>query len=245
MNLKSTSLDGETKEIITEVGGLFVSSFGRIYIPYYIKDYQFIAKNKIRISSMEIDIPTPQKSTGISYIYESTRGIKVGKIAEFFNVCSSFLCKLIEKNKDCSFEESLAIVNKIPYNKELKYSLLKPVHYRYQCIRKNNYGGLNKILKNLKNENWNDCTIRYNKMVLYDVPYCIRNSQLIIFEFLKLDISEIFTPHGRHNGAVFNCLSLGEIEKFKRVEIILGDISNICSENLMYGKEIKEIRLII
>lgn len=32
MNLKSTSLDGETKEIITEVGGLLVSSFGRIYI---------------------------------------------------------------------------------------------------------------------------------------------------------------------------------------------------------------------
>lgn len=245
MDLKSKSLDGETKEVITEVEGLLVSSFGRIYIPHYIKDCQLITKNKIRISSMEIDIPTPQKSTGISYIYESTRGIKVGKIAEFFNVCSFFLCNLIEKNKDCSFEESLAIVNHLSYSEELKHSLLKPVHYRYQCTRKNNYWGLNKILKNLKNENWNDCTIRYNNMVLYHVPYCIENSQLIIFEFLKLDISEIFTPQGRCNSTVFNCLSLGEIEKFKRVEIILGDISNTCSENLMYGKEIKEIRLII
>lgn len=82
-------------------------------------------------------------------------------------------------------------------------------------------------------------------MVLYDVPCIIGESKLRILDNLLIDISELLniSVNERNISCVFNCLSLG-VSKFDRVEIILEKISNLYSGNLLYGKQIKEIKLI-
>ena len=82
-------------------------------------------------------------------------------------------------------------------------------------------------------------------MVLYDVPCFIKNSKLRILDKLWIDISEFLeiSVNGNYIPCVFNCLSLG-VNKFDRVEIILEKVSTSYSDNLLYGKQIKEIKLI-
>ena len=220
------------------------SNFGRIYINSCIKDYELITPNKLRIGTNTISLPEKTQYGNTTYIHSALRDFNVGVLLTYFNVTDYFLERLIRENINCSFE-NIHFLKDIPLSDIDKYSLLKPVYHRYISTKKNKPSVLRKIEDNLKKRNKESYNIDYDKMVLYDVPCIIGESKLRILDNLLIDISELLniSVNERNISCVFNCLSLG-VSKFDRVEIILEKVSNLYSDNLLYGKQIKEIKLI-
>lgn len=220
------------------------SNFGRIYINSCTKDYELITPNKLRIGTNTISLPEKTQYGNTTYIHSALRDFNVGVLLTYFNVTDYFLERLIRENINCSFE-NIRFLKDILLSDIDKYSLLKPVYYRYISTKKNKPSVLRKIGDNLKKRNKESYNIDYDKMVLYDVPCIIGESKLRILDNLWIDISELLniSVNERNISCVFNCLSLG-VDKFDRVEIILEKISNSYSGNLLYGKQIKEIKLI-
>lgn len=220
------------------------SNFGRIYINSCIKDYELITPNKLRIGTNTISLPEKTQYGNTTYIHSALRDFNVGVLLTYFNVTDYFLERLIRENINCSFE-NIHFLKDIPLSDIDKYSLLKPVYHRYISTKKNKPSVLRKIEDNLKKRNKESYNIDYDKMVLYDVPCIIGESKLRILDNLWIDISELLniSVNERNISCVFNCLSLG-VSKFDRVEIILEKVSNLYSDNLLYGKQIKEIKLI-
>ena len=220
------------------------SNFGRIYINSCIKDYELITPNKLRIGTNTISLPDKTQYGNIIYTHSTLRDFNVGVLLTYFNVTDYFLERLIRENINCSFE-NIYFLKDIPLGDIDKYSLLKPVYHRYISTKKNKPSVLRKIEDNLKKRNKESYNIDYDKMVLYDVPCIIGESKLRILDNLLIDISELLniSVNERNISCVFNCLSLG-VSKFDRVEIILEKVSNLYSGNLLYGKQIKEIKLI-
>ena len=220
------------------------SNFGRIYINSCIKDYELITPNKLRIGTNTISLPEKTQYGNTTYIHSALRDFNVGVLLTYFNVTDYFLERLIRENINCSFE-NIHFLKDIPLGDIDKYSLLKPVYHRYISTKKNKPSVLRKIEDNLKKRNKESYNIDYDKMVLYDVPCIIGESKLRILDNLWIDISELLniSVNERNISCVFNCLSLG-VSKFDRVEIILEKVSNLYSGNLLYGKQIKEIKLI-
>ena len=220
------------------------SNFGRIYINSCIKDYELITPNKLRIGTNTISLPEKTQYGNTTYIHSALRDFNVGVLLTYFNVTDYFLERLIRENINCSFE-NIHFLKDIPLSDIDKYSLIKPVYHRYISTKKNKPSVLRKIEDNLKKRNKESYNIDYDKMVLYDVPCIIGESKLRILDNLLIDISELLniSVNERNISCVFNCLSLG-VSKFDRVEIILEKVSNLYSGNLLYGKQIKEIKLI-
>ena len=220
------------------------TTFGRVYINSCIKDNEFITPNKLRIGTNTISLPDKTQYGNIIYTHSALRDFNVGVLLTYFNVTDYFLERLIRENINCSFE-NIHFLKDIPLSDIDKYSLLKPVYYRYISTKKNKPSVLRKIGDNLKKRNKESYNIDYDKMVLYDVPCIIEESKLRILDNLRIDISELLniSVNERNISCVFNCLSLG-VSKFDRVEIILEKVSNLYSGNLLYGKQIKEIKLI-
>ena len=220
------------------------SNFGRIYINSCIKDYELITPNKLRIGTNTISLPEKTQYGNTTYIHSALRDFNVGVLLTYFNVTDYFLERLIRENINCSFE-NIHFLKDIPLGDIDKYSLLKPVYHRYISTKKNKPSVLRKIEDNLKKRNKESYNIDYDKMVLYDVPCIIGESKLRILDNLWIDISELLniSVNERNISCVFDCLSLG-VSKFDRVEIILEKVSNLYSDNLLYGKQIKEIKLI-
>lgn len=234
---------GATNEETQGNGYFLKSTFGRVYINSYIKDYEFITHNKLRIGTNVIDTSRTQYDN-ITYVHSALRSLCIGELFNYFNITDYFLERLIREKINCSFE-SIYFIKDIPLGEVDKHSLLKPVYYRYISIKKNNPSALKIIENNLKNKNTESYNIDYEKMVLYDVPCIIQDSKLRILDKFWIDISEYLTIliNGKYISYTFNCLSLG-VDKFDRVEITLEKISNFDSDNLLYGKQIKEIKLI-
>ena len=220
------------------------TTFGRVYINSCIKDYELITPNKLRIGTNTISLPDKTQYGNIIYTHSTLRDFNVGVLLTYFNVTDYFLERLIRENINCSFE-NIYFLKDIPLGDIDKYSLLKPVYHRYISTKKNKPSVLRKIEDNLKKRNKESYNIDYDKMVLYDVPCFIKNSKLRILDKLWIDISEFLEipVNGNYIPCVFNCLSLG-VNKFDRVEIILEKVSTSYSDNLLYGKQIKEIKLI-
>ena len=220
------------------------TTFGRVYVNSNIKDYELVAPNKLRIGTNTISLPEKTQYGNTTYIHSALRDFNVGVLLTYFNVTDYFLERLIRENINCSFE-NIHFLKDIPLSDIDKYSLLKPVYHRYISTKKNKPSVLRKIEDNLKKRNKESYNIDYDKMVLYDVPCIIGESKLRILDNLWIDISELLniSVNERNISCVFNCLSLG-VSKFDRVEIILEKVSNLYSDNLLYGKQIKEIKLI-
>ena len=220
------------------------TTFGRVYVNSNIKDYELVAPNKLRIGTNTINLPEKTQYRNITYTHSALRTFNLGELLGYFKIGDYFLERLIRENINCSFE-NIYFLKDIPLSDTDKYSLLKSVHYRYISIKRNNYRALKVIGDNLKKRNKESYNIDYDKMVLYDVPCFIKNSKLRILDKLWIDISEFLEipVNGNYIPCVFNCLSLG-VNKFDRVEIILEKVSTSYSDNLLYGKQIKEIKLI-
>lgn len=220
------------------------TTFGRVYVNSNIKDYELVAPNKLRIGTNTINLPEKTQYGNIIYTHSALRDLNTGNLLEYFNTADYFLERLIRENINCPFE-NIYFLKDILLSDTDKYSLLKPVYYRYTSTKKNKPSVLRIIGDNLKKRNKESDNIDYDKMVLYDVPCFIKNSKLRILDKLWIDISEFLEipVNGNYIPCVFNCLSLG-VNKFDRVEIILEKVSTSYSDNLLYGKQIKEIKLI-
>lgn len=243
MEYNLNSIGGTTEKI--GVNKYFLkSTFGRVYINSRIKDYELINPNKLRIGTNVINFPERTQYDNITYVHSALRSLNVGSLFEYFNITDYFLERLIKENINCSFE-NINFIKNISLSEIDKHSLLKPVYYRYISTKRHNPSALKIIENNLKNKNTESYSINYEKMVLYDVPCIIQNSKLRILDKLWIDISEYFDImiDGKYTSYIFNCLSLG-VNKFDRVEIILEKVDKFNLDNLFYGKQIKEIKLI-
>ena len=220
------------------------TNFGRVYVNSNIKDYELVAPNKLRIGADIIHLPEKTQYGNTIYTHSALRNLNTGNLLEYFNIADYFLERLIRENINCPFE-NVYFLKDILLSDTDKYSLLKPVYYRYTSTKKNKPSALRIIGDNLKKRNKESDNIDYKKMVLYDVPCVIKDSKLRILDNLWIDISEFLEIplNGNYIPCVFNCLSLG-VDKFDRVEIILEKVSTSYSDNLLYGKQIKEIKLI-
>lgn len=112
------------------------TTFGRVYINSCIKDYEFIAPDKLRIGTNTISLLDKTQYGDIIYIHSALRGFNVGALLTYFNVTDYFLERLIRENINCSFE-NIHFLKDIPLSDIDKYSLLKPVYHRYISIKKN------------------------------------------------------------------------------------------------------------
>lgn len=221
LRVKSFNNSTGIEEIILmgKVGEYVITSFGRVYINPNI-DYIKILSNQIRIKDQTITIPQPRN---ICYVSSEVRATNLSEIKKCLKICSYFFKELIEKNVDCPFEKidfrsllcTAPFIGEVSFNNQIKYSLLKPVYYRYMSTKRNNPKGINKIRMNLSYENWYDLTIKTEKMTLFDVPCDIKDSQLNILGICKVYLGE----------GCFDCLSLGAIDKIDKIEIEFGETS--------------------
>lgn len=238
MGLNLISNDKE-KGIVREWG--IGTNFGRVYINSQIKDYERIAPDKLRIENRVITLPKQTQYGNITYTHSLLRAYNVGELSEYFKITDSFMERLIRENIKCSFE-NIPFLKDIKLSDTDKHSLLKPVYYRYKT---KDHSALKAIQDNLNKINKDSCTINYGTMTLFDVPCIIKDSKLRILDNFWIDISEStnILENGRYIPYVFNCISLG-VKKFSKVEIVFENVTNMYSNNILYGKQIKEIILI-
>lgn len=147
----------------------------------------------------------------------------------YLHYADKFLLFLIENNfRD--FNSAIREYDDYKYFDMLTYeekeSLLKPVYYRYS--RKTSKELRNLEIK-LKKEEIHECNLP-KKLVLYNLPYKLIDSQLEVLGLLKLDLRE--KMYGNH----YNSYFLGKIKEFDKIEI---DI--LSNERYTFFKEIRLI----
>lgn len=214
-------LKGNNEKIING-RNVMVTSLGRVYInPNTVSNhvydqnqlqYMDLNGNRHGVGLKEIFSNYGERYSGVTYTYQNR--ISDIRILEYYlNISNRYLYYLIENKVECLFEQSIESFFLL-FNSRLSqvdiHSLLKPVYIRYFQIKKNN-----SILEKIKSDLENIYSIK--KVVLYDVPVILENSKLRILENFYIDISEDIV-FGREI-IKFNCISMGGIRKFNKVEI--------------------------
>lgn len=201
---------------------VMITSLGRVYInPNTVSNYTY-EQNQLNYMDMNngtyrIEIKQAFPNYGVkygdlTYVYQN-RILDMRGVEAYLRISNEFLHYLIKNKPECSFEQSVEYFFNL-YTLKLCQSdirsLLKPVYIRYLQMKKNSFG-----LEKVKNGLGNIHSIE--KVILYDVPVILNNSRLRILENFYIDISEdiIF---GREI-IKFNCISMGGIRKFDKVEI--------------------------
>lgn len=219
------------------------TNLGRVYINSCVKDYELLSPNELRIGTNTITLPPQTQYENIIYTHSLLRAYNVRELSEYFKITDFFMEGLIRENINCSFED-IPFLKNIKLSDTDKHSLLKPVYYRYVSTKRNNPLALKVIQEKLSKRNKDSSNIDYETMVLYDVPCIItKDSRLRILDNFWIDISEALSlPENKNIYYEFNCISLG-VKKFDKVKIIFEEATNWGSDNMFYGKQIKEIIL--
>lgn len=201
---------------------IMITSLGRVYInPSAVSNHVY-DQNQLQYMDLNgneyigelkrIFSNYGEKYSEITYTYQNR--ISDIRILEYYlDISNRYLYYLIENKVECLFEKSTESFFSL-FNSRLSqvdiHSLLKPVYIRYFQMKKNN-----SILEKIKSDLENIYSIK--KVVLYDIPVILENSKLRILENFYIDISEdiIF---GREV-IKFNCISMGGIRRFNKIEI--------------------------
>lgn len=196
---------------------LYMSNLGRIYslnkeffIEYHNKE-PYIVQNNIKRKSYSIkdlqaklfpnNLSMEQK---IMYEYFNVdESLKLmDSLSQYIEVSDLFMLYLIDKKIIGNFEKAVSgffLKNNWVLKEDLKNCLLKPVYIRFSyLIHKSD---CNKIKDNIKNQKMTD------EVVLYDVPCKLKNSELIIFDYLKINLKD-YVDDSYYE---FDCIYLGEI----------------------------------
>ena len=247
MNLYLTS--DNHNEIIKGNRAIILSSLGRIYaLPNYVNNISFrysyseftlnINNNKTIYSKEIKDFYNYGTRYGdIIYKYNNI-STDTSKLIKYLEISNSFMTFLIDNNINMSFEHIIKSYSHILSFNDI-HSLLKPVYVRYMRARKN-FKNLISIRENIGIQN-------IRKVVLYDVPCIIKDSMLRLLDNFWINLVENIEVKTENPPFFtyrdYNCLSLGNIKKFDKVEIELFRENNQNSINFYNGISIKKITL--
>ena len=212
---------------------LIITSNGRVYIKAGLR-----CDNQILFRILNEKFPNSLKDYKDKiYIYERL-GNNLDGLVEAVQETNMFMLYLIE-NSPYDFFEALRRYRTRISQKEA-YSLFKPVFQRYKHLRKE-YENLEKIKSDILNSRYPNFR-KIKKLTLYNVPCVMKNSYLRIINNFWIDLREIeyINGYGYQN---FDCILLGNIKEFDRVEIELIPISSPKLENFSLGFDIKRITL--
>lgn len=232
---------------------IIITSLGRVYINLRVCDYKADG-DKIMLGSQVIEHRSYFPEYGrrykeIVYKIEGRNNIDIETIGSWLDISDSFMKRIIKAKLNCFYGEIPFLDNFTSTNKQDRDCLLKPVYHRYKMIKRSNPIALKKILEKIESKNPKSVEIKADGIVLYDVPCIVKDSKLRLLEGIELDLSEYvdIQEGNRYIPCDFQCVSLGKIEKFDRVEIVLENGNKNNNSNfteLLYGKKVKEVILI-
>lgn len=169
------------------------------------------------------------------YIYERL-GNNLNDLIEVIQETNMFMLYLIENNAYDFFKALREYKTHI--SQEETYSLFKPVFQRYKHLKKD-YTNLEKIRRDILKSKYPNFR-KIKKVTLYNVPCRIENSYLKIISNFWIDLREEEYIKG-YGYQTFDCISLGEIKEFDKVEIELVPIYSPELKNFSLGFDIKRI----
>ena len=212
---------------------IIITSNGRIYTR---ADLRYDRQILFRILDREFP-NNLKKCMDKTYIYERL-GNNLDGLVEAVQETNMFMLYLIENNSYNFFEALREYRTQIPQS-EVR-SLFKPVFQRYKYL-KQSHENLEKIRQDILNSRYPNFR-KIKKITLYNVPCVMKSSYLKIINNFWIDLRETedIDKYGYQN---FDCISLGNIKEFDKVEIELTPISSPELKNFSFGFDIKRIVL--
>lgn len=224
--------DRENEKILINKG-IIITSNGRIYTR---ADLRYDRQILFRILNREF--PNNSKNyMNRTYIYKRL-GNNLDGLVEAVQETNMFMLYLIENNFYNFFESLKGYKTQIPQNEVC--SLFKPVFQRYKYLKQNREN-LEKIRQDILNSRYPNFR-KIKKITLYNVPCIMKSSYLRIINNFWIDLREIEEVN-EYVYQSFDCISLGNIKEFDKVEIELIPISNPQLTNFSLGFDIKRIVL--
>lgn len=217
---------GVNEEIEVNVNYI-ITSLRRVYINKEC-GYRGRKREEIKRAYEVLDKYYPKSASAIKsgtvFVFEKVID-NLYDLDSYFNISTEFMEYLIDTREQYwdraihNFRSNLSIDD--------SYSLLKPVFFRYRNLLKDRES-LRKVRNNLSNIQ------RYKKMVLYNVKYELRDNKLRLLEDFWIDLTEIedVKINNRYYSGEFECISLGNIKRFDKVEIELSS-GNVIRIKLM------------
>lgn len=191
-----------------------VTSLGRVYLN---KEFGYKGRKNeaINITYEVLDHYFPESDLAIKSgtVFEFEKIIdNIYNLDNYFNISSKFMEYLIDTKEQYWDKAIQNFRNNLSDNDS--YSLLKPVFFRYRNLLRNKEN-----LKKVKNSLYH--IQRYKKITLYNVKYQLRNNQLRLLDNFWIDLTEIeeININGRYHYSEFECISLGDIQIFDKIEI--------------------------
>lgn len=215
----------------------YMSNLGRIYslnneffIEYH-NEKPYVVQNNIKRKSYSIKdlqtklFPNMSMEQKIKYEYFNVdESLKlIDSLSQYIKISDLFMSYLIDKKIIGDFEKAVSgffYKNNWILKEDLKNCLLKPVYIRFSYLI--HTSDCNKIKENIKNQKMTD------EVVLYDVPCKLKNSELIIFDYLKINLKDYVADSYYE----LDCIYLGEaLFKEIRFRIKTGNVKIIFTKN--------------
>ncbi len=215
----------------------YMSNLGRIYnlnnefFIEYRNEEPYVVQNNVKRKSYSIKdlqtklFPNISMEQKIKYEYFNVdESLKlIDSLSQYIKISDLFMSYLIDKKIIGDFEKAVSGFfhkNNWILKEDLKNCLLKPVYIRFSYLI--HTSDCNKIKENIKNQKMTD------EVVLYDVPCKLKNSELIIFDYLKINLKDYVADSYYE----LDCIYLGEaLFKEIRFKIKTGNVKIIFTKN--------------
>lgn len=215
----------------------YMSNLGRIYslnnefFIEYRNEEPYVVQNNVKRKSYSIKdlqtklFPNMSMEQKIKYEYFNVdESLKlIDSLSQYIKISDLFMSYLIDKKIIGDFEKAVSGFfhkNNWILKEDLKNCLLKPVYIRFSYLI--HTSDCNKIKENIKNQKMTD------EVVLYDVPCKLKNSELIIFDYLKINLKDYVADSYYE----LDCIYLGEaLFKEIRFKIKTGNVKIIFTKN--------------
>ena len=233
--LKSSSL--EVFKPLNSQKTSYMSNLGRIYslnnefFIEYRNEEPYLVQNNIKRKSYSIKelqtklFPNMSMEQKIKYEYFNVDESFMlrNSLSKYIEISDLFMSYLIDNAVTSNFEKAVSGFfhkNNWILKEDLKNCLLKPVYIRFSYLI--HTSDCNKIKENIKNQKMTD------EVVLYDVPCKLKNSELIIFDYLKINLKDYVADSYYE----LDCIYLGEaLFKEIRFKIKTGNVKIIFTKN--------------
>lgn len=151
--------------------------------------------------------------------YSINDGGNLDILSNLKNITDNFMLFLIKYNIN-EFEDAFeTFLEDVECIKENLRSILKPVWFRYSRLKWDK-DHLNKVKNNIENNKM------IKEIVLYDVPFRLEDSKLILLQKFELDLTEDIYSNEIKKDCYYKTVHLG-IKKIDRVEIYLNQFEKI------------------
>lgn len=216
---------------------LYISNLGRIYslnndffIEYHNEE-PYVVQNNVKRKSYSIkELQTKlfpnnldmKQKIEYEYFNVDESFMLRNSLSKYIEISDLFMSYLIDNTVTSNFEKAVSgffLKNNWVLKEDLKNCLLKPVYNRYFHINRNYH---KKIRDNIRDKKMP------KEVVFYDVPCKLKNSELIIFDYLKINLKD-YVDDSYYE---FDCIYLGVVSfkeirfKIKKSNVIITFITD-------------------